>query len=115
MTNSALQNMDRLFHRAFKRLGGADDGLYTAPYVGAIAVSARLFVDRNAEFFGDQQPGVFYRTEVRILKQDVAAVKPGGTLQILDSTGTVVETYKIKTKIGEDESLSRWVVEPWTP
>lgn len=91
----------------------ADDATYTAPTVGAVAVAARIFVNRSSEFFGDQKPGVYYRTEVRILKEDVPSPKPGGTL-IVGS-----ESFKLEVKLLEDESTTRWVASPlvaaWIP
>lgn len=104
--NTALRALDSQLHAGFERAGFAEEGTYTPPTPpGGAAVACRVYRDDVVlEEFGDARPVANTRTELSLLREDVATPRQGGTV-LLDGT-----TWTLVALIEQDQSLSRWVV-----
>ncbi|KFN42338.1 head-tail joining protein [Arenimonas oryziterrae] len=97
-----LQALDADLHAAFADAGFAETALYTDRV--NTAVPCRVYVDRDAQTFGNFGEVSGARTVVSLFLVDVA--DPRSKAQIVLGC----ETFVLDSKLGEDESLSRWVV-----
>lgn len=104
--NAALRAMDAAIHASLARADIAETGTYTPPTPpGGAAVSVRAYRDDVVlEEFGDVRGVVNTRTELSLLRSDVAQPLKGGTV-LLDGT-----TWTLVALLEQDQSLSRWVV-----
>lgn len=102
-----LQTLDATLMTAFQGIGMADVGTYTPPIGDAVPV--RVYIDRNAQFFGDAGSEVVgNRITIGIMRAGVARPERGATVAL---TGTG-ETFTLQSLVEQDESLTRWVVLP---
>ncbi len=102
-----LQSLDATLMTAFQGIGMGDVGTYTAPLGTPLPV--RIYIDRNAQFFGDAGSEVVgNRITLGILRAGVARPERGATV-VLTGTG---ESFTLQSLVEQDESLTRWVVLP---
>lgn len=99
-----LRAMDATLHGALAMAGLADVVGYTAPGPGgAVTVGVRVYVDREAQVFGEFGQLIGTRTEVKYLLADVVPAK-GGRITV-DG-----ETLINDDKVADDGALQTWVV-----
>lgn len=99
-----LQELDADMHEAFADAGIADAGSYTAPGDGAPTQPCRVYVNRDILVYGSVGEIIGARTEVVVLRADIEQPVQKALLAI-DG-----ELFKLGQQIGQDESMTRWVV-----
>lgn len=101
-----LRDLDSKLMDAFQTIGMADVGTYTAPLGTPLPV--RVYIDRNAQFFGDAGSEVAgTRIAVGILRAGIERPERGAIVMLADG-----ETFTLQSLIEQDESITRWVVLP---
>lgn len=110
MSGEALRTLDAEIHAAFADAGFAATGFYTAPGAN-FDVPVDLYLDRGVQSRGEFGQVVSRRDEMRILQGDGIALKPAGRILIESTPGAGSgEVWELVEKIGDDGSLSHWVV-----
>lgn len=105
-----LRDLDSDIHAAFVGAGLASVGFYTAPGVN-FDVPVELYLDRGVQVRGEFGQTIGRRDEVRILMGDGFELKSGGRILIETTPGAGAgEFWHLDKQIGDDGSLSHWVV-----
>jgi hypothetical protein len=93
-----LRALDRTLHGAFLAAGLADSGVVRG-------ISCDLYLDRDAQFFGDDQAAVAgLRTTVTFRKDQAPGAERG------DRVVVGSEAWLLAEIVEEDESLAVWAV-----
>lgn len=98
-----LKQMDADLHAAFADAGLADTVAYTPNPAGPVVEGVQVYIDRAHQQIGEFGQIVAPRTEVGYVLATVTPTK-GGSFTIDGETWINVDN------IGNDGSLSRWVV-----
>lgn len=102
---STLRDLDAIFAQQMLEAGAADSAQYTGPGGGA-ATACTVFVDRAAQFLGDNGEILGNKILITIFLGEVAAPARRGTVAV----GT--ETFALERCEARDESMERWLVVP---
>lgn len=100
---STLRDIDATIMSAMKTAGFADTATYTAPSGGA-ALPCNVYVDRNAQFFGEQGDVVGSRITITLLLTEIPTQLRRASIVV----GS--ETFKLDEIVELDESKIVWVV-----
>lgn len=100
---STLRDLDSTIMSAMKTAGFADVATYTAPSGGA-ALPCNVYVDRNAQFFGEQGDVAGSRITITLLLAEIPTQLRRASIVI----GS--ETFNLDEIAERDESKIVWVV-----
>lgn len=101
---SFLSDFDTAAHAAFADAGmEAFAGTYTPPGEDPDTVPCRVFVEHDLQTVGEFGQAATPRTQVSLLRADVAAPVPGATVV----AGGV--TYLLDAIVSRDPSLTAWL------
>lgn len=100
---ATIARLDAELHAAFVTAGFADSASYKA---GADApIACRVYVDRDMQVRGEFGQVIGRRTEIAILRADIASPAKGAQVTVDGEVFVLVEQTE-----DSDSSLSRWVV-----
>lgn len=102
------QELDAEIFEAFAEAGMTYAATYTGPGEDDEPVPGlTVLLDRNVRVYGDMGEVVGKRVELHIQLRQLANPRPGGQVVI------GADTWELADRVagGEDESLSRWIVE----